>query len=321
MVPLLQKNRRMSFDCDVAIVGGGPAGLSAALMLGRACRTAIVFDEGRPRNSVVRHLHGLLSRDGIDPRELLRIAREDLGKYQSVQLEPAVVTGARCLNPGFEITLATGRTCRSRKLLIATGVEDRLPDVPGLGERYGTSVFHCPFCDGWELRGQPIAVYGQGDRGYGLSLELLGWTHNVALCTDGPAGLDDKRRINLARHGIVIREAPISRLEGPDGTLERIVFMDGESVSCHALFFTTGQRQASPLASTLGCAFNEKGTVHTGRHESTTVPGLYVAGDASRDVQWVVIAAAEGAEAAYAMTLDLLAEDRDTMSVAATHQT
>jgi thioredoxin reductase len=307
----------MSFDCDVAVVGGGPAGLSAALMLGRACRTVMVFDEGRPRNGVVRHIHGFLSRDGIDPLELLKIARQELEKYQSIQFEQSVVTDARCLNPGFEITLGTGRTCRSRKLLIATGVEDRLPDVPGLAERYGTSVFHCPFCDAWEVRGQPLAVYGQGERGYGLSLELLGWTHNLVLCTDGPARLDDRRRIDLARHGIIIREAPISRLEGPDGTLERIVFMDGETLTRRAMFFTTGQHQASPLAGKLGCEFNDKGTVSTGRHESTKVPGLYVAGDASRDVQWVVIAAAEGAEAAYAMTLDLLAEDRNAMSVAA----
>ena len=300
----------MSFDCDVTIVGGGPAGLSAALILARACRTAIVFDTEHPRNAVVRHLHGLLSRDGMPPLELLRVAREDLARYQTVQIEHVEVTSARCINPGFEVTLATGRTCRSRKLLIATGVADNVPGIPGLRDLYGKSVFHCPFCDAWEVRGQPIAVYGRGARGHGLALEMLGWTHDLVLCTDGPADLDDAQRLTLARNGIVIREERVVHLEGHKGLLECVHFDAGGPVARRALFFTAGQRQASSLAQNLGCAFNEKGTVHTGRHESTTVSGLYVAGDASRDVQWVVIAAAEGAEAAYAMTLDMLAEDR-----------
>ncbi len=302
---------RITFDYDVTIVGGGPAGLSAALVLARACRSVMVFDAAHPRNAVVRQIHGFLSRDGISPPELLRIARENLRSYRSVQLEYAEVTAARCLAPGFEVTLANGRTCRSRKLLIATGVADNVPDVPGLRALYGTSVFHCPFCDAWELRGQPMAVYGRGARGYGLSLELLGWTRNLVLCSDGDAELDEDERERLSRNGIAVREERIVRLEGHGGVLDRIVFDAGEPLPRRALFFTTGQHQTSDLALNLGCVFNDKGTVHTGRHESTTVPGLYVAGDASRDVQWVVIAAAEGAEAAYAITLDLLAEDRN----------
>lgn len=300
----------MSFDYDVTIVGGGPAGLSAALILARACRSVIVFDAAHPRNAVVPHLHGLLSRDGVAPLELLRIAREDLARYQTVHIEHVEVTSARCMNPGFEVTLETGRTCRSRKLLIATGVADNVPEVPGLRELYGTSVFHCPFCDAWELRGLPIAVYGRGARGHGLALEMLGWTHDLVLCTNGAADLDEAQRLELARNGIGIREEGIVRLEGRNGILDCVRFDGGEPLARRALFFTVGQYQSSSLAENLGCVFNDKGTVHTGRHESTTVSGLYVAGDASRDVQWVVIAAAEGAEAAYAMTLDLLAEDR-----------
>lgn len=300
----------MSFDCDVTIVGGGPAGLSAALILARACRRAIVFDTGRPRNAASQQVHGFLSRDGIAPGALIQSARQDLAQYSSVQIETEEVVAARCLSPGFEVTLANGRTCRSKKLLIATGVEDNLPAIEGLRELYGKTAFHCPFCDAWEMRGKAIAVYGRGDRGYGLSLELLGWTHNIVLCTDGDHDLTEAQRLELARNGIVVRDEPIARFEGRHGVLERIVFEQGEPIASAAVFFTTGQHQVSPLARNLGCEFNAKGTVRTGRHESTRVPGLFVAGDASRDVQWIVIAAAEGAEAAYAMTLDLLAEER-----------
>src|ERR1043165_4005826 len=181
----------MAFDADVIIVGAGPAGLSASLVLARACRTVLVFDHGNPRNAATQHIHGFLSREGINPREFTRIAREDLKKYDTVKIEHAEVKSTHCVSGGFEVTLTDGRTFRSIKLLIATGVADNVPEVPGLRDCYGQSVFHCPFCDGWELRGQPIAVYGRGARGHGLSLEMLGWTHDLVLCTNGPGDLTD----------------------------------------------------------------------------------------------------------------------------------
>jgi thioredoxin reductase len=296
------------FDADVIIVGAGPAGLSAALVLARACRTVLMFDHGQPRNAATRHMHGYLSRDGVTPKEFRRIALDDLRRYDTVRLERAEVVEAACQPGSFRVTLADGRAFQSRKLLIATGVADNVPDVPGLRDFYGQSIFHCPFCDGWEVRGQPIAIYGRGRRGHGLSMEMLGWSKQLILCTDGPAEIDDEHRAELVRNGIRIREERVVRLEGRDGQIECVVFASGDPVPCRALFFTTGQHQASPLAKALGCEFNEKGTVHTGRHETTTVSGLYVAGDASRDVQWVVVAAAEGAEAAFAMVQDLIKE-------------
>ena len=293
---------------DVVIVGAGPAGLSAALMLGRCRRRVLVCDTGRPRNAASRAMHGFLSRDGVPPLEFLRIAREELAQYDSIEIRDVEVTTAECRESRFHVTLAGGEQFHSRKLLIATGVVDNLPDIPGFQELYGASVFHCPYCDGWEVRDRPLAVYGRGARGAGLSLELTAWSRDLVLCTDGPAELEPDDRARLARNGIRVREERVARLEG-DGRLERIVFSEGEPIARDAVFFTTGQTQQSFLAHRLGCEINEKGTVRTGKYESTHLPGLYVAGDASRAVQWVIVAAAEGAEAAFAINTDLLKED------------
>ena len=293
---------------DVVIVGAGPAGLSAALILGRSRRRVLVCDTGKPRNAASHAMHGFLSRDGMPPREFLRIARDQPRQYDTVEMRDIEVTSAKCVDGRFHVTLQGGDSVSSRKLLIATGVVDNLPDLPGFGELYGTSVFHCPYCDGWEVRDRPLAIYGRGARGYGLSLELTGWSRNLVLCTDGPSELSPEELQQLARQGIAVRTDRVVRLEGTE-RLERIVFDAGEPLAREALFFTTGQTQQSFLAHDLGCEINEKGTVRTGRYEATHLPGLYVAGDASRAVQWVVVAAAEGAEAAFAINTDLLKED------------
>jgi thioredoxin reductase len=295
---------------DVVIVGAGPAGLSAALILGRSRRRVLVCDTGKPRNAASQAMHGYLTRDGIPPREFLRIAREQLKEYDRVELRDVEVTTAECgADHCFHATLATGERVTSRKLLIATGVVDNLPEIPGFAELFGGSVFHCPYCDGWEVRDQPIAIYGRAARGFGLALELTGWSRDLVLCTDGPPEIDGEGLARLARHGIAVREDRVARLEGRDGILERVVFETGDPLPRRALFFTTGQEQRSRLAIALGCRFNDKGTVRTGKYETTHLPGLYVAGDASRAVQWVVVAAAEGAEAAFAINTDLLKED------------
>ena len=295
---------------DVVIVGAGPAGLSAALMLGRCRRSVVVFDTGKPRNASSHALHGYLTRDGIEPSEFLRLSRQELAKYQSVSLRDEEVTAADCRpGEGFVVTLASGETVASRKLLLATGVVDNLPDIPGFRELYGRSLFHCPYCDGWELCDRPIAIYGRGARGVGLSLELTAWSRDLVLCTDGPGEIEPDDRARLERNGIAVREDRVSRLESSVGKLSAIVFDTGARLERHALFFTTGQYQRSDLLERLGCHFNDKGTVRTGKYETTHLPGLFVAGDASRAVQWVVVAAAEGAEAAFAINTDLLKED------------
>lgn len=302
-----QSGSRTTYDCIV--VGAGPAGLSAALMLGRCCRRVLVCDAGQPRNARSAHLHNYLTRDGVPPTQLLDLAREELQQYSTVELRNVEVLDATRSPDGFRIVCGDGKQFGARKLLLATGVVDELPDVEGLEPLYGTSVHHCPYCDAWEWRDQPIAIYGQGEAGCTLALALTVWSHDLVLCTDGPTGLTDDEGEQLGREGIAVREARIARLEGRDGKLERVVFTDGEPLARRALFVCVGQHQRSELARKLGCRFNGRGAVDTGSCEATDVPGLYVAGDSSKEAQFVVVAAAEGAEAGMAINKALLKED------------
>ena len=296
----------MQYDCIV--VGAGPAGLSAALMLGRCRRRVLVCDVGEPRNARAAQVHAFLTRDGTAPADFLRLAREEVGRYPTVEFKQLEVVDARRRSGGYTV-VAGGVELSTRKLLLATGVTDEIPDIEGLLDLYGTSVHHCPYCDGWEWRDQPLAVYGSGDQGYGTALGLTVWSDDLVLCTDGPAGLSEEQEEQLARAGIEVREDRVVRLEGSSGLLERIVFEEGEPLTRSALFVCLGQHQRSLLAAKLGCRFNAKGAVDTGTCEATNVPGLYVAGDASKEAQFVIVAAAEGAEAGMAINQALLKED------------
>lgn len=294
---------------DVVVIGAGPAGLSAALILGRCRRNVLVFDTGQYRNAASHALHGFLSRDGIAPLEMLEISREQVNRYHTVELRRIEVVATKKSGPHFEVQLAGNSIVFCRKLLIATGVVDVLPPIEGIDFFYGRSVFHCPYCDGWEFRDAPIAIYGRGEHGKGLALELTVWSRNLTLLTDGSDDLTPHDIDRLSSHLIKIRRERIVGLEGQDGMLQHVAFNTGDKLACRAMFFSTGQHQHSPLAQALGCEFTDKGVVATGKYESTNVPGLYVAGDASRAVQLAIVAAAEGAEAAFAINTALLKED------------
>jgi thioredoxin reductase len=296
----------VSWDC--VIVGGGPAGLSAALMLGRCRRRVLLCDVGEQRNLRSHALHGYLTRDGIAPAEFLRLARAELGRYGTVERRELEIVEATREDGGFAVCAADGTRLRTRKLLLASGVVDELPELEGLDALYGTSVHHCPYCDAWEWRDHPLAAFGQGEEATALALSLTFWSADVLLCTGG-AELPAGAAARLAAAGVKVRQERVERLEGSGGKLERIVFASGEPVARRALFVVAGQRQRSPLPERLGCRFTENGTVATGTCEVTNVPGLFVAGDASRKAQFVAVAASEGVEAGMAIHKALMKED------------
>ena len=298
---------------DVVVVGGGPAGLSAALVLGRCTRRVLVVDDGQPRNAPAEALHGFLTRDGIPPLELLRIAREELARY-GVRVRDGRVISARAADgprPGFEVTVENGELLRCRKLLLATGVKDTVPAVEGMLPYYGRGVHHCPYCDGWEARGGRLAAYGAAPASPALGLHLLTWSSDVTVLTDG-VSVEPGSRERLERNGVRLVEEPVARLEGdgPDGgSLTAVVLRSGERLPLDALFFASARVQHSDLPALLGCELEEGGEVRVRGAQRTGVPGLYLAGDADGDVQFAVVAAAEGARAAVAINQDLEKED------------
>ena len=294
---------------DVVIAGAGPAGLSAALILARARRSVLVCDTKRPRSWASRGMHGFLTRENIAPRRFLKLAREQLKPYRNVRLRVAEVTRAeRDLTGGFRLTIAH-KTIRSRKFLIATGLVDILPPIDGVEEYFGKSVFQCPYCDGWEMRDKPVAVYGKRERGFELARAMTAWTRDIVICSDGPSGLSHRQRTELDRNGIAVEEERISRLEGNRGTLKRIVFESGRTLARRSMFFDLPTRGHSNLAESLGCQLTRHGRIKCGQYEATNVEGAFIAGNVIDDVQLAIVAAAEGARAAFGINRALTRED------------
>jgi thioredoxin reductase len=266
---------------DVIIAGAGPAGLQAALVLARARRRVLLCDSGQPRNTFTGAVNGFISRDGLDPAELRRIATEELHRYPTVQLRDTEIIAARSEDGSFAVTLADGTLERARKVILATGVIDELPPIPGLDAVWGTAAFHCSYCDGYELHDQPLALLDSGATAGLQALVLRDWSRDLVLCTNGRSELTPEDRVRLSAAGVAVREQPITRLE-PIGEGVRIVFGDEGSLERRAIFTRPPTRQRSDLAAELGCKTLEDGSIEVNDFGQTTVPGVYAAGDMAK---------------------------------------
>lgn len=299
-------------DAECAIIGGGPAGLSAALVLGRARRRVLLFDDHTPRNAVTGHTHGFMTRDGISPQELRRLASEDVARYPSVyRIDWRIQSVSPLGDKGFLLRDGKGAVYRARKLLLAAGLKETLPDIPGASSLYGRSLFNCPYCDGWELRDQALVVIAEGANAFSLARLAYQWSRDLLVCTNGQTrSLSDGERQALAGRGIAVKQRRIIELVGTNGRLRSVRFDDGTESLRTGGFLSPYWRQASPFGERLGCAMSEQGGIITDGMGRTNVPGLYAAGDtAVISPAQTAIAAGEGNRAAIGINSDLVRED------------
>jgi len=295
---------------EAAVVGGGFAGLQAALTLGRACRKVILFDSGKPRNAVPGSFHNFIGEDGMAQAKLFAQAKEQLNQYDITicndRVEAATKDGAQ-----FTLTTAGGLSITSKKLLIATGVKDSLPQIKGMSALWGKGVYYCPFCSGWEVRNKPLAVLGTGDGGANAALTLTGWSKDIVLLTGGEGQISPERSKLLKKQKIDVIEDKIEALEG-NSTLAAIVLVGGKKLKRDAIFLQPSENHASPLLTSLGAKLNSWGLPVLNFSGHTSVPGVYVAGDASGKPFQAIGAAADGATAAFAMSRALIFDGLDT---------
>jgi thioredoxin reductase len=297
----------MNYDC--AIIGGGPAGLNAALVLGRARKNVVVIDEGRARNRVTRETHGFLTRDSISPSEFRRIAKEQISAYPSVTFAEDTAISITGSDGDFQITTAQGQIYQSKKLLFAIGMKDLPLDIKGLSDVYGKSAFICPYCDGWELREQPLVLIVKGADALHMAKVISGWTNNITICTNGPDDLTDAQREELQQHNIPVYDSPIQSIESDNGIVQQVDLKDGASIGCRGIFFRPKLMTGSDLPQAIGCEITEAGTVIVDNLGKTNVPGVFSAGDAATHLHQAIIAASMGSLAGVGINNELNEEE------------
>jgi thioredoxin reductase len=290
---------------DTVIVGGGPAGLSAALVLGRARRRVLVLDTGRPANAVSNGIGGLLAQTRVLPAELRAAGRDQLTGLPNVEVRDCEVQDVATASDLFDVKL-DGGVVRARSLVLAHGLRYDPPPLPGVKELWGRSIFHCPFCDGWEVRDLSLAVHGSGPEAARSALVVSGWSRDVVLLTDGPSRLDGERAA-LEAAGVRIREERVREVVGTDGWLDRIEFESGAPERRDAMFVRTYRGQPNDLADELGVELSAGGTIVTDRDGYTGVAGVYAAGDAATEqFRSVANALGSGSRVAQSLALRLL---------------
>jgi thioredoxin reductase len=294
---------------DVLVVGGGPAGLSATLVLGRMQRRVVLLDTDAPANAVSEAMHGFLSHDGTPPADVRRAGREQLRPYETVEFRSVAARSARRLADGrFELDAEDGARLAGRRVLLAHGMRYGLPDVEGVAKLWGKRIFHCPYCHGWEVRQRPLAVYGCGEKAVHQALMLSSLSDDVALVCDGVMELPAEQRERLDVAGIELYDDRVECVEQVGDEL-RVVLTGRAPLTRYALFIQPKLSLASDLSVSLGAELTTLGSVQTDHTGQTSVPGLYAAGDAGATVQSVAVATGTGARAAYAINADLMMQD------------
>ena len=295
---------------DVIVIGGGPAGLSGALWLARYRRKVRVFDREEPRNAVTWAVHGYPGLDDLPPEELrkkIRLQAVDAG----AEYEPACVVSVDGSVGDFRVTLDDGRVFGAQRILVATGLRDIVPEIPGFDQFYGTSIWHCPDCDGPTITGRKVGVIGWGRGIVAYCMYMLTWTEDLTVLTHGhPPDLQANARDAMSRWDLPVRTEVIERLEGEEGQVRRVVFDGGDAEEFDALFFHIASGPGSSFAADLGCDADEDGILEIDREYQTSVEGVYAAGDIVPGSRLAIRAASEGVHAAVGIHKSLIPEER-----------
>jgi thioredoxin reductase len=297
---------QVAADYDAVVVGGGPAGLAAAGWLARFRKQTLVLDSCEYRNRWVEKAHGYLGHDPVSPQQLVDTAHRQLAAYPNLRIVCTTARSIERVSGLFKVSSGDGQFT-ARRVILATGTTDVFPDLPGFFEHYGSEVFHCPVCDGYEAKGRKAAVLGWSPQVTGFAIELLNWAGTVTVVAQGmKIDRDDRVRARLARHGVTLCEADAVELLGRRGSLEGVRLANGEVLDCDYLFFSLPERPVNRLARQLGCRLDPDGHVLIDRQGRTSVEGVYAAGDLTPGEQLIQIAAGEGALAAVACAESLL---------------
>jgi thioredoxin reductase len=303
---------------DVVIVGGGPAGLSAALALGRARKRVLVCDSGPRRNAAARHIHNFVTRDGTPPEEFRRTARQQLGAYSNVELRELHVDVISATRGAFQVASST-ETVEARRILLCTGMVDEMPPIEGFRELWGASIFQCPYCHGWEVQDRRWGYFAHAKDAQHVvpfTIKLRSWTRDVVLFTGGTFEIGEEERGKLDSAGVRLETAALARLLGREGRIEAVELTNGARVPCDALFAHPPQRQVD-LIRALGPQLDDDGYVRVDpQSRQTSLPGIYAAGDLTTRMQGAVLAAALGVQAAAALNLELTMELATTGALA-----
>lgn len=296
---------------DVLIIGGGPAGLNAALVLGRARKNVVVIDDETPRNWVTRETHGFVTRDGASPREFRKAAKDQIAAYPSVQFASDTATAITGSDGDFVVKTTQGASYRTKKILFAVGKKDLPLDINGLTEVYGKSAFVCPYCDGWELRDQALVIIVSGVNALHMAKVISGWTERYTISTNGSDSLTDEHREELKQHHVTVFDAPIQSINSEEGMVQQVVLNDGTAIPCTGVFFQPKLFTGSELPKAIGCEITESGTVIVDASGKTSVAGVYSAGDAASEIYQAITAASLGALSAVSINNELNFENWD----------
>ncbi|MET1013593.1 MAG: NAD(P)/FAD-dependent oxidoreductase [Paenisporosarcina sp.] len=290
---------------DCIIIGGGPAGLNAALVLGRARRDILLVDQDNARNKVTHASHGFITRDGIKPHEFREIAHKELKAYPSVEIVSDQVVKLQTVKDGFNVTTDKGYEWDCRKVILATGVKEKFPNIPTLQDFYGTSIFNCPYCDGWEYNDQPLAVFGLVDYTIHMTGILKNWSRDLIIFTNGEE-LNRSQKKAIQKLDIQVETAKIKRLHGESRRLKSIELESGQHIARVGGFITPELIQASKLGQQVGLVLDDLGGYKSDDIGHTEIPHLFVAGEASKIYpSQLIIAAASGVQAAMAVNVEL----------------